>query len=67
MITVKQIERSDIIPSQQKPVQSQQNNARTMFRECCDNVILLTLNMFLQAGLEYIMSIQNVNIFILCS
>ena len=37
---------SYIYPSQHKPVQSQENNVRTMFSERCFNVILLTLNRF---------------------
>ena len=36
--------------SRPKPVQSQQNNVRTRFTERCCNVIFLTLNRFLLAG-----------------
>ena len=39
-----------VLPSGQKPVQSQKNNVRTTF------VILLTLNMFLPTGLFYFRS-----------
>ena len=38
------------IPRGQKPVQSQQNDVRTKFKERFSNVIFLTLNMFLFTG-----------------